>query len=277
MPSPDETLALAHHQAGRLAEAEQVCRQIIAAEPTNASAWYLLGLIVDQSGDEPHQQRRLDEAIACYQRALELTPQFIQAHHNLGNAFYKQGRYEDAHVSYQRAIDLQPDLAEAQWNQAALKLLHGDFDRGWQQYEWRWKTVHAIYRTFQQAQWGGESLIGGTILLHAEQGIGDTIQFVRYAAEIKRLGATVLLACARPLFSLLSTCPGIDRLIGQGDIVPPFDTHAPLLSLPRIFKTTLTTIPVNVPYLFADLALVAHWRQRLERVRGYRIGINWHG
>ena len=123
----------------------------------------------------------------------------------------------------------------------------------------------------------GSRLKGRTILLHAEQGLGDTIQFVRYASLAKQFGATVVLECLKPLVPLLTTCPGIDRLVGHGDELPAFSTHAPLLSLPGILKTSLDTVPAAVPYLFAAPALIEYWRERLGEVHGYKIGINWQG
>jgi hypothetical protein len=158
-----------------------------------------------------------------------------------------------------------------------LSLLKGDFQRGWAEYQWRWKTKQAPQRGFSQPLWDGQPLEGRTILLHAEQGLGDTIQFVRYAALVKRLGGTVVLECPKPLLPLLATFAGIDQLVGQGDELPAFATHAPLLSLPGILQTSLDTIPAAVPYLFAAPALKEHWREKLRAVHGYKIGINWQG
>jgi hypothetical protein len=156
-------------------------------------------------------------------------------------------------------------------------LLLGHFDEGWREFEWRWKTGQLLSRNFPQPMWTGESLPGKTILLHAEQGLGDTIQFIRYALPVKSLGGTVVVECQPPLKKLLRNCPGIDRLVGCGEELPTFDCHAPFLSLPRVLQTTLPTIPANVPYLLPDAALVAEWRTKLAAVSGFRIGINWHG
>jgi len=156
-------------------------------------------------------------------------------------------------------------------------LLQGDFERGWPEYEWRWNTAEQPPLHFEQPQWMGEPLDGKTILLHAEQGFGDTIQFVRYATFIKNLGATVILECPKPLIPLLASCRAVDRVVEQGELRESYDFHAPLLSLPTVFKTSLTTIPATVPYLFADPRLVDRWREALAGIRGFRIGINWRG
>ena len=130
-----------------------------------------------------------------------------------------------------------------------LRLLVGDFHDGWQELEWRWKTEQQRPKNFTQPLWQGEQLHGRTILLHAEQGFGDTIQFIRYASLVKRLGATVVRRMSPPLLPLLASYRGIDQLVGQGNDFPPFDVHGPLLSLPRIFATNVETIPATVPYL----------------------------
>jgi len=156
-------------------------------------------------------------------------------------------------------------------------LLQGDFEGGWPEYEWRWKTGQLRERCFAQPRWNGEPLAGKLILLHAEQGLGDTIQFVRYAAIVKSLGATVVVECQRALVKLLGSCAGIDRLVGAGDDLPSFDFHAPLLSLPGIFRTDLASIPAPVPYLRAAQDLVEQWRVKLMKVDGFRVAMNWRG
>jgi hypothetical protein len=158
-----------------------------------------------------------------------------------------------------------------------LLLLTGDFEPGWREYEWRWKTTRFPPRNFRQPVWCGEPLEGRAILLHTEQGLGDALQFIRYAPLVKRFGGTVFVECEKPLWKLLSRCPGIEQLIVAGEEVPPFDVYAPLLSLPGILKTTMASIPANVPYVFADNALITLWRDRLGGGRLFRIGINWHG
>src|SRR4029078_3238817 len=128
-----------------------------------------------------------------------------------------------------------------------------------------------------QPLWNGEPLEGKTILVRAEQGFGDTLQFIRYAKRLKDMGATVLVEENGRMAPLVSGCPGVDRVVASGANLPPLDVQVPLLSLPRIFQTTLATIPAGVPYLFAEERLVEKWRERLASATGFRIGINWHG
>jgi hypothetical protein len=134
-----------------------------------------------------------------------------------------------------------------------------------------------VIRKAERPAWDGSPLAGKTILLHSEQGLGDTLQFVRYAPFVKAQGATVVLACAAPLIPLLSRCPGIDRVVARDGEMPPCDTHSPLLNLPSRFRTTLETIPSQIPYLFADERLVEAWRRKLAGIAGFKIGIAWQG
>jgi len=152
----------------------------------------------------------------------------------------------------------------------------GDFETGWKEYEWRWKLSGNAMPPFTQPLWDGSSLAGRTIFLHAEQGLGDTLQFVRYATLLKRSGARVILRCPKSLFSLLKDFNGADVVIDRGTPAR-FDVHAPLMSLPGICRTRLDNIPAEVPYLSADAALVATWRRELSHIDGFRVGIAWQG
>src|SRR5262249_40972141 len=156
-----------------------------------------------------------------------------------------QGNFEAALASYRRAIELDPALAEAHSNYAMLLLLRGEFEQGWPEYEWRW-TVNMQERPgFRQARWDGSPLGTRTILLYAEQGMGNTIQFIRYASLVKNQNpqATVIVECQPQLTRLLARCPGIDQLIGRSGDVPHFNVNCPLLSLPRLIHPSLATIP----------------------------------
>ena len=210
------------------------------------------------------------EAVAQYQEALRLKPDYAEAHNNLGNALRDQGQLAAAVAQYQEALRVKPDSVEAHSNRALAWLLAGDFKQGWPAHEWRWQTkqMHGFRPSFPQPLWDGSSLSGKTILLWAEQGLGDTIQFIRYAPLVKSRGGTVILACQLALLRLLQSCAGVDRLLARGSSLPHFDVHAPLLSLPGILGTTLSTIPAQVPYLFADANLVEHWRQKLNSLAG---------
>jgi tetratricopeptide (TPR) repeat protein len=365
------SVAVRHYQAGRLPDAEQSCRQILAVEPNHVGAWHLLGSIAlqlenyavavrciefalernpdyaaghhnlgiafweQQKLDEAvasyrralklapgsaqthynlglvyqHQGKlgeaaacysralelnpniaealnnlgntfkdlgKLDEAVNCFLRALELKPDYPEAHCNLGAALQEQGKLDDAGACYRRALERRPDFADAHWCQAALLLLAGDFECGWPELEWRWQRKELPPRGFQQPLWDGRPLTGKTILVHAEQGLGDTIQFVRYVPVVKERGATVILECQQALLPLFAVFP-VDQLIGRGTELPTFDIHAPLMSLPRIFSTRLENIPHKIPYLSAAPQLVQRWREELQQLAGFRIGIGWQG
>jgi hypothetical protein len=188
------------------------------------------------------------------------------------------GQPEGAVACYSRALELKPDYDEARRNRSLVRLLLADYDRGWADYELRWGAAGLPVRAVNRPLWDGGPLNGRTILLHAEQGLGDTIQFARYVPLVKAKGGTVVLACQKPLLRLLAALPGVDRLVPQADTLPNFDIHAPLLSLPCILGTTSTdTIPASVPYLRAEAALVTRWREKLAAIPGHKVGIAWQG
>ena len=254
----------------KLDEAVACYRRALELKPDFVEAHNNLGNALNDQG-------KLDEAVACYRRALELMPDFAEAHSNLGNALNDQGKLDEAAACYRRALELMPDFAEAHWNRALLWLLTGDFAQGWPEYEWRWRRKQAPRRPFPAAPWDGRPLDGKTILLHTEQGLGDTIQFIRYAALLRQSGARVIVACQKALLQVLKSCPGIDLLVPETAPAPAFDAHVPLMSLPGIFQTSLESIPGKTPYLFADSELVGKWRERLREFSGFKIGICWQG
>jgi tetratricopeptide (TPR) repeat protein len=297
-------LGVMHSDIGNLDDAVTCYRRAVELRPDFVEAYTNLGLALtdlEQDGEaiachqkaidlqpqraELHsnlggafeKQGNLDDAITCYDRAIQLRPDLAEAHVNFGNAQSEQGKLREAVTCYYRALDLRPDYADAHTGLAALQLFQGDFANGWTEYEWRWRCKRLGPRHFQQPLWDGSPLNGKTILIHAEQGLGDTFQFIRYLPLVKAQGATVIMEVQKPLLRLLVNAPGIDQLIGAGDELPAFDVYAPLLSLPRIFRTILETIPGKIPYLFAEQGLIRHWREKLKRVGGFRIGVNWHG
>jgi hypothetical protein len=225
------------------------------------------------------KQERMQEAEASYREALRLKPDLFEAHLSLGQLFQEQQQWDETKACFARALHLRPDQAEAHVELAYLQLRLGDFERGWAEYEWRWQTQHfrPHRRAFRQPPWDGSALAGRTILLYVEQGVGDAVQFLRFAPLVKQRGGTVLLECPPALLTLCSGAAGVDRLIPQGSPHPEFDVQAPLLSLPRILGTTEATIPAGVPYLRADPARVAHWRGELAALPGFQVGISWQG
>ena len=217
------------------------------------------------------------EALADCERSLEISPEYPDAFCNRGNILQDIQQYAEALDSYQRALQSDPHHADSHWNEGLCRLLIGDYALGWQKYEWRWMTAQLnTGRDFRQPLWlGNEDLAGKTILLHAEQGLGDTIQFCRYAKKVAGLGATVVLEVPKPLKALLSRVDGVARLLARGEPLPEFDYQSPLLSLPLAFKTTLRTIPVERGYLRCDPDVVAQWQARLGAKRKPRVGFVW--
>ena len=232
-------------------------------------------------GNALREQRQLDEAIASYREALDLRPGYPAAHNNLGTSLMEQGRLDEAAASYRNAIALEPDYPDPHANLATVLLARGDMAAGWQEYEWRWEMPQMIggKRAFVQPQWRGEAAEGQTLLIHAEQGFGDTLQFCRYATLAAARGLRVITEAPKPLVRLLRGLSGVDRVMERGEALPAFDLHCPMLSLPLALGTTITTIPGATPYLHADAARVASWQARLAAIAGNgpRIGLVWAG
>jgi tetratricopeptide (TPR) repeat protein len=223
------------------------------------------------------RQDRFDEAIQLCEEALRQKPKLAAAYNALGVILYKQNRFDEAMPHLDQALRLEPNHAEAHFNRAMVLLHMGDFTEGWREYEWRWKCKTFVVSASQRTPWDGSPLAGRTILLCVEQGLGDTLQFIRYAPQVKQQGATVLLLCSGKMIPLLSRCAGIDQFVAQDAAIPSCDTHIPLLSLPSRLGTTLATIPKPIPYLFADERLVEHWRRELTAYAGFKVGIAWQG
>jgi tetratricopeptide (TPR) repeat protein len=221
-------------------------------------------------------QGRLDEALASCDRALALRADSTEAQNNRASVLQELGRFDEALATYDRIAAVAPNYAQAQLNRALLLLLAGDFARGWQAYEWRRKLPSWVERGFAQAEWSGEQVAGKRLLLHAEQGFGDTIQFARYAKLAKARGADVVLEVQPPLAPLLSGLFGIEVVAAGRGQLPPFDLHCPLLSLPHVFATELATIPVGSPYIAAPADRIAAWTPRLPK-EGFRVGLVWSG
>lgn len=263
---------LYEHQ-GQPAAAEPHYRRAVALTPLSPTAHYNLATVL-------HAQDRPEEAEAAYRTAARLDPDHAPTRYNLGLLCHDQGRLGAAERAYRQAIRLQPTHADSHWNLSLVLLSQGRFAEGWDEYEWRWLT-----RDFQHGHtrypfppWRGEVLDGCRILIHAEQGVGDTIQFIRYVPLLIQAGARVVLSLPCSLDRLTAGLPdGVLRLF-EGDTVPPVDFHCPLLGLPRLFGTRIGSIPAAVPYLAADPAVTAAWAQRLGPRRApLRVGIVWAG
>ena len=270
MAEPWTVLSVVNNARRRFVEAESCARRSIELRPDYAEGWNNLGNALQEQG-------RMEEADACYHTALRIKPGLADAHYNLGNARRRMLRLPEARACYEEAIRLSPRHVKAHWNLSLTLLLAGDLERGWEEFEWRWKSPKTPPRRFPQPPWDGSSLEGRTILLHAEQGLGDTIQFIRYADMVKKAGATVVVECSAKLGPILATAPGVDRVVETGTCLPEFDVHVPLMSLPRLFRTTVPDIPARVPYLTVDAERRRRWEQRLARVHKPRVGLAWKG
>ncbi len=214
---------------------------------------------------------RLDEEVAAYRRAIQLNPNCVPAYVNLGVALRDLHRFDDAIKMFKKAIQIDPDSASARTNRAQLNLLLGEFEHGWREYEWRWRDGGQQHE-FGDRMWTGDaSLAGKTLLVHAEQGFGDTIQFVRYIGLLEGRGARVVLRVQDSLLSLLGGLQGVDELIGESHDVPVFDYHCPLLSLPHVLKTGAVIPPAAIPYRQGDTTPFPFPTESL------RVGIAWSG
>ena len=247
--------------------------RVLALEPLHARALNNRGAVL-------RILKRYAEAVATYDRALSVEPDNAGLHNNRGNALLALRRHEDALASYERALELKPDHAGAHWNEGLCRLLLGDLAGGWRKYEWRWQraTFSSGRRDFDPPQWRGDQpLEGKTILLHAEQGLGDTMQFCRYASLVAERGGTVLLEVQSPLKALLQGLPGVTQVLAKGEPLPDFDFHCPLLSLPLAFDTQIETVPAATPYLQAPAQRASYWHQRLGPATAPRVGLVWSG
>ena len=267
-------LGNALQQQDRLDEAVVCYLRAIDLNPTYTIALNNLGTTFQQ-------QERLDDAVVCYRRAIHLRPDWPEAHNNLGTALRQQALLDQAMVSYRTAIDIKPDYPEAHTNLAMALLPRGNLAEGWEEYEWRWKMPRMINerRNFTQPQWRGEAATGRTLLIYAEGGFGDTLQFCRYAPLAAARGLRVIVEAPRPLVRLLRSLSGVDLVVATGEKLPPFDLQCPMLSMPLALGTTVDTIPSAKSYLHADAAQVAALRVRLAAManQGRRIGLVWAG
>lgn len=219
----------------------------------------------------------LDIALQLYKKILSINPMALEALYNYGYTLKKKGNVHEAIDIYKRILSIRSDYAHPHFSLGLAYLSLGDFEHGWKEYEWRWQAYNEKPREFAQPIWQGQDLNGKTILLYAEQGLGDSFQFIRYAQVFKSMGACVIFAAQPPLKKILSLCPYLDSVIIPGEKIPNFDYHLPLMSCPLLFNTTVSTVPDTIPYLYADPTLQAAWRQRLSNDNQYKIGICWQG
>ena len=262
-------------QLGRFDEALQDYGRAVAIRDDFAEAHLNRGSLLAQL-------YRLDAALLSTERALSLLPDSPDARLNYGNVLRELGRFDVALRHYDSLIAAHPDFAAAYCNRAYTLLLLGQYERGWSDHEWRLRNPHSAAflngARFDRPRWlGTESLKDRTILIYGEQGLGDNIQFCRYAPLLAEAGARVIIEVPRALRSLVSTADGVSEVVARGDRLPEFDCHCPLMSLPHAFRSTLGSIPARVPYLKADRDKVRRWSELLLRTGKLRVGIVWSG
>ena len=270
-------LGVALQNTGNVVEGIDFCRQALQIDPADSTGHQVLGVMLISQQSYDLAEHHLKEAIRLSHCTDDADKFRLSALSHLATLYETLNRRADAIVAYDQMLAIKPDQVEIHERLARSLLSKGDFLRGWNEYEWRWKCEPLLseQRAFGVAEWDGSSLVGRTILLHCEQGLGDTIQFCRYVPLLKDRGARVVLICQPPLRSLLTQLVGVDALIGNGDRVPPFDTHSPLLNVPGRYGThSNAQIPAHVPYLEPPAARVEAWRAKLgTKKKRLRVGL----
>jgi tetratricopeptide (TPR) repeat protein len=223
--------------------------------------------------------KKFPESIAAARRALELDPSIPQAHANLARSLLATENTDEAITEYRRAIELDDNLAEAHYNLGMILLRKGEYHEAWKHYEWRWdvKEFKMDRAHFVLPAWNGEDLRGRTILIHIEQGFGDLIQFARYVPLVAQRGGKVYLESFPELGRLMESVPGVEKVVPPGPTPPQAEIRCPMLSLPRIFDTTLQTIPTKVPYLWFNPQLAQKWREKIDEEKRLKVGLVWNG
>jgi tetratricopeptide (TPR) repeat protein len=309
--SPESAIAYLNlanlmHHAGRLTESADFYRQAIRMKPDFAEAHGNLAVVLlhlrqvpaaeihareairltpecaeahNNLGTILHDRGEAAEAEACCREAIRLMPACFAAHHTLAAILHTRGRRSEAMVCLDESVRHKPDHAESHLYRAMGWLLEGDFERGWREYEWRQRcrnfAIPAL--TVEVPVWDGTAMPGKTLLIRAEQGLGDAVEFVRYTRQVKERVARVVVECPRELARLFATCPDIDEIAVRGQPSPACDAQVFMLSLPGLAGTTLSNIPAEVPYLHADPALVERWRGELSQHAKFKVGIVWQG
>jgi tetratricopeptide (TPR) repeat protein len=278
-------LAVAQDEIGELEKAKQSYIRAITLNPEKPVHYFNLAII--RENDD-----RTDEAIALYKKAISLKPYNYDAINNLANCLKLLGLFDEAILTFELALKYgeeqlthlktrDDDLAHIHTNLSLIYLTIGNFEKGWPEYEWRWRTkqLNVASRHFNQPQWKGEQSHGRTLFIYEEQGFGDSLQFCRYATMAAHLGWKVILEVPKPLLRLLNSLDSISKIITSGDPIPEFDFHCPMMSLPYAFKTNFETIPSLKAYLYAQPQRVEKWKKKLEQFTKHRlrVGVSWAG
>ena len=266
-------LARVYHDCGRIKEAEAAYRKVISIDPGHFETHCNLGNILRAAG-------HLNDALMYYDKALALIPDLPEVLSNKGVALQELGRRDEAISCYRRAINLDSNDAEAHRNLSMALLQGGDYEEGWKEFEWRWQTRHfaSIKRRWDKSQWAGEPLNGKTILVHAEQGFGDSFQFCRYVPLLAASGARVIVEAPDVVQGVLGTLQGIEEVVTPGNQLPAFDFHIPMMSLPGTFETSSDSIPAPDKYLSVPPEAEQVWQGKIENAEGTpRVGLVWKG
>ncbi len=266
-------LGVALHESGDTAGAKKAYEEAVRLNPGFVEAHCNLGNLARDA-------LKFSDAVDYYHMALKIDPRQPQVWGNMAVALQEAGELDDALTAYDNAVTLAPEDADIRRNRGMALLAKGHFVEGWQDYEYRWKTsrFRQLVRDRGAPEWRGEDLTNKRVLVHAEQGFGDTIQFCRYLSILTRMGAEVIFECADVLHPLIETLAGVDKIVAPDDTVAKVDFHAPLLSLPRLTGTTAESIPAEVPYLNAPEDRLKKWRALADTwPAGKKIGIAWKG
>lgn len=262
-------LGFALTQQEKSAEAALAFEEVVRLQPDYAEIHSNLSYVYERLG-------RLKDAVAAAQQAVVLRPDYAEGHNNLGNALRSSHQLETACAAFDRALEIQPGFPMARFNLATTQMLAGDLAAGWEGFEAREAIMPAPPQTFLQPRWRGESLVGKTLLVHADEGFGDTLQFARFLAPAQAAsGARIVLHCQRGLGNLLRGTAGVAEVIVEGDFVPMTDAHISLLSLPGVLRVTGDTLPAAVPYLSVGY-VESQFDDIIDTTR-LNVGLVWQG
>lgn len=265
-------LGIAFRGAKQLEKAIEAYQKALHINPGSAQIWNNIGAALQYSNN-------INDAQIAYQKAITLHPNYASAWNNLGACFQAQHQLDNAIQAYQKAQIIDPKYFQAAFHEGQARLLGGDFEQGWPKHEYRWLTIQSDpQRQFAQPLWQGtEALFGKTIILHSEQGFGDTIQFIRYATVLSDMGAIVYLEVQAQLKEIAASVPGVQSVYPFGSTLPVCDFHCPLMTLPLRLRTTMDTIPRNIPYLTAAPEIYSKWSTYFTHTHRQKIGIVWRG